>query len=88
MHHTTLKYNLNTMSNSTNISNARALIPKDLRGYNVSSWRFQWQILGRVKQISIFCKVGSCKVTSWHTCYIFIFSKFQCEKYLKINLEI
>jgi len=35
-----------------------------LRGQNVSSSNFQWQILNRMKQISIFCKVESCRVKS------------------------
>jgi len=38
------------------------LIHQGLRGHNLSSLDFQWQILGRVKQISIFSKVGFCRV--------------------------
>jgi len=34
------------------------LIPQGLSGRNVSSSNFQWQVLGRMKQISIFCKIG------------------------------
>jgi len=45
---------------------------------------FKWQSLDRIKQISIFCKVGSYRITSSHACCIFQFSKFIVEKYLKI----
>jgi len=40
------------------------ITPLGPRGYNVFSSNFQSQILGRVKQISIFCKLGSCRVNS------------------------
>jgi len=56
------------------------------REHNVSSSNFQWQIQGRVKQISMFCKLESCRVTSLHICCIFLFSKFECEKYLNFFL--
>jgi len=60
------------------------LSPWGLRSHNVSSSNFQWQIFSRVKQISIFGKLGSYRVTSLHTCCTFQFPKYQCEKYLKI----
>jgi len=59
------------------------IIPQGLRVHNVCLSNFEWQILGLVNQISIFCKLGSCRVTRWYTYYIFQSPKFQCEKYLK-----
>jgi len=68
-------------------STLAVLNPQRPRRSNVSSLNFQGQILGRVKQISIFYKLESYRVTSLHVCCIFQFSKFECEKYLIIYLE-
>jgi len=35
------------------------------------------------KQISILCKLGSCRIKSLYTYCIILFLKFECEKYLE-----